>query len=67
MSSCRTQNPDAIANELLAYNIAVAPESPESFFDGPLPTLDGIGPLLVSGTVDTVWLTQRWSYPHNGQ
>ncbi len=47
-------------NELRAYNIQVRPQSAQSFFGHPLPTLDGIDPLLVSGILDTTdGLTDR--------
>src|SRR5260370_35072877 len=47
------------ANELLAYNIQVHSQSAETFFGHPLPTLDGIDPLLVSGTIHTDVTTDR--------
>ncbi len=47
------------ANELLAYNIQVHSQSAETFFGHPLPTLDGIDPLLVSGTINTDGTTDR--------
>src|SRR5258708_17122955 len=50
---------DWTANELLAYNIQVHSQSAENFFNHPLPTLDGIDPLLVSGTHNTEGLTDR--------
>src|SRR5258708_1812033 len=49
------------ANELLAYNIEIRSQSAETFFGHPLPTLDGIDPLLVSGTIGTDGITVRYT------
>ncbi|KAM6502557.1 hypothetical protein JOM56_002534 [Amanita muscaria] len=51
---------DWTANELLAYNIKVSPQSPDSFYGQPLPTLSGesgLEPHFLSGTLSTQGLS----------
>ena len=53
---------DWTTNDLLAYNIRVSPQSPDKFYDQPLPTvgsLSSLDPNLLSGTLGTQGLSDE--------